>query len=98
MSSIVTQTEGGFPRRLKNQSFLRVEQLEDRSLLSANVVLEWNQLALQSIGQARVSAVVASRVLAITQLAVYDAVNAIDGAYAPYAFRGQAPPGTSPEA
>ena len=40
----------------------------------------------------------ASRALAITQAAVYDAVNAIDGTYAPYAFNGQAPPGASPEA
>ena len=31
-------------------------------------------------------------------MAVYDAVNAIDGTYAPYAFNGQAPPRASPEA
>jgi hypothetical protein len=31
------------------QSSLRVELLEDRCLPSANVILEWNQLALDAI-------------------------------------------------
>ena len=53
----------------QKQKRLCVEPLEDRRLLSANVVLEWNQIALQAIGQARVSRVVASRALAITQAA-----------------------------
>src|SRR5262245_7835170 len=80
------------PRRL------RLEPLEDRCLLSANVVLEWNQLALQAIGQARVSPVVASRALAITQAAVYDAVNAIDRSFEPYHAHVQASRGASLEA
>jgi hypothetical protein len=66
------------------------EPLEDRRLLSANVVVEWNQRALQSIGQARVSPVVASRALAITQAAVYDAVDAIDRSFEPYYAEVQA--------
>jgi membrane-associated phospholipid phosphatase len=72
--------------------------LEDRRLLSANVVVEWNQRALQSIGQARVSPVVASRALAITQAAVYDAVNAIDRSYEPYHADVHASHGASLEA
>src|SRR5262245_7699731 len=84
--------------RLGKKRSLRVEALEDRRLLSANVVVEWNQMALQSIGQARVSPVVASRALAITQAAVYDAVNAIDGSFEPYHAVVQASHGASPEA
>jgi membrane-associated phospholipid phosphatase len=84
--------------RLRQQRVLRVEQLEDRCLPSANVVLEWNQLALQAVGQARVSPVVASRALAITQAAVYDSVNAIDGSYEPYFAHVDASRGASLDA
>jgi membrane-associated phospholipid phosphatase len=79
-------------------SELRVEPLEDRSLPSANVVLEWNQLALHAIGQARVSPVVASRALAITEAAVYDSVVAIDGSFEPYHAHVHASHGASLEA
>jgi hypothetical protein len=82
----------------KRQNRLCFEPLEDRCLLSADVVVEWNQLALQSIGQARVSPVVASRALAITQAAVYDAVNAIDRSFEPYHADVQASHGASLEA
>src|SRR5262245_58800334 len=85
-------------RRARAACRPRLEALEERSLLAANVVLEWNTLALESIGQTRTDPAVGSRALTITQLAVYDAVNAIDGGHAPYAYRGQAPPGASPEA
>ena len=82
----------------QKQNRLCVEPLEDRRLLSANVVLEWNQQALQSIGQAQVSPVVASRALAITQAAVYDAVNAIDRSFEPYYAQVHASHGASLEA
>jgi membrane-associated phospholipid phosphatase len=84
--------------RLKKQSMLRVEQLEDRSLLSANVVLEWNQMALDAIRQTGTNPLLASRALAITQAAVYDAVNAIDHSYAPYHAQVHASRGASLEA
>src|SRR5438445_8564940 len=83
---------------LPKQSRLRVEPLEDRCVPSANVVLEWNQLAVHVVGQARVSPVVASRALAITQAAVYDSVNAIDGSFAPYVAHVHASRGASLEA
>src|SRR5439155_7924270 len=76
----------------------RLEPLEDRCQPSANVVLEWNQLALHAVGQARVSPPVASRALAITQAAVYDAVVAIDRSFEPYHASVQASRGASPEA
>lgn len=84
-------------RRTKHCPF-RVEQLEDRSVPSANVVLEWNTRTLEAIKATSTNPLLASRALAITQVAVFDAVNAIDGTYAPYAFHGQAPPTASPEA
>src|SRR5262249_38857577 len=96
--STLPQTEGEFTMRLRKQRVLRVEPLEDRCLLSANVVLEWNQLALHAIGQARVSPAVASRALAITQAAVYDAVNAIERSFEPYHAHVEASRGASLEA
>ena len=83
---------------LRKQRLLRVGPLEDRCVPSANVVLEWNQLAVHVVGQARVSPVVASRALAITQAAVYDSVNAIDGSFAPYFAHVHAARGASLEA
>jgi membrane-associated phospholipid phosphatase len=84
--------------RFKKQSVLSVETLEDRCLPSANVVLEWNQLALQAIGQARLNPVVTSRALAITQAAVFDAVNAIDRSFESYHAHVHASRGASLEA
>lgn len=84
--------------RLVQKSLLRVEELEDRSVPSANVVLEWNQVAVHAVGQAKVSPVVASRALAIAQAAVYDAVDAIDRSFTPYHAHVQAARGASLEA
>src|SRR2546421_1264438 len=84
--------------RLMKQSVLRVEPLEDRCLPSADVVLQWNQLAVHAVGQARVTPVVGSRALAITQAAVYDAVVAIDRSFEPYHAHVHASRGASPEA
>jgi membrane-associated phospholipid phosphatase len=76
----------------------RLEPLDDRCLPSANVVLEWNQLALHAVGQARLSPVFVSRDLAITQAAVYDSVVAIDRSFEPYHAHVQASHGASQEA
>jgi membrane-associated phospholipid phosphatase len=84
--------------RQVKQRRLRVEALDDRCLPSANVVLEWNQLALHAVGQARLSPVFVSRDLAITQAAVYDAVNAIDKSFEPYYAHVEASSGASTEA
>src|SRR5438105_11520369 len=71
---------------------LRIEALEERCLLSGDVVLEWNALAIEAakidhglnaprlqFGPTRVG-----RVMAIVQAAIFDAVNAIDRSYTPY--------------
>jgi membrane-associated phospholipid phosphatase len=64
----------------------------------ANVVLQWNQLALDAIAQTKSNPLMGSRALAITQAAVYDSVNAIDRSFAPYFAHVQASHGASLEA
>src|SRR4051812_18209822 len=83
---------------LMKQCLPRVEELEDRCLLSANVVLEWNQLGLDAIRQTGMNTPLASRALAITQAAVYDSVNAIARSFEPYHAHVEASGGASLEA
>ena len=68
--------------------------------LAANVVTEWNAIA----GRATLASGLAgnplfeSRVFAITQAAVHDALNAIDRRSEQYAYHGPTMPGASAEA
>ena len=57
---------------------LRLEALEDRLVPSVDMVLLWNGVTRDAIRAAGTSAPAASRILAITHAAVYDAVNALD--------------------
>ena len=57
--------------------------LEARCLLSADVVLEWNQVFLDTFKADRVLPLYFAREAAIVHAAVYDAVNAIDRSYTP---------------
>jgi membrane-associated phospholipid phosphatase len=75
-----------------------VERLEDRCLLSADVVLRWDQLLLDTARANHVSPVAMTRYLAIESAALYDAVNDIDRSYTPYFADVPAAPGASPEA
>ena len=62
----------------------------------ADVVLDWNAIAVSTmIGQ---SPYAQSRFMAITQLAVFEAVNAITGDYKPYLGTVVAPAGASADA
>ncbi len=94
------------PRSPQKPPPLVLERLEDRclmsadpSLMSADPVLEWNAIAIQAavidhgltaphlqFGPTRLS-----RVLAIEQIAVYDAVNSIDRSGTPYLVEVNAP-------
>jgi hypothetical protein len=82
---------------------LYLEPLEERCLLSGDVVLEWNAVAMQAavidhgigapglqFGPTRLS-----RAVAIEQIAVFDAVNSIDRSYDPYLVQVNAPRGAS---
>jgi hypothetical protein len=59
-------------------------------------VLEWNQIAVDTIGAA--PPFPSTRFMATTQLAVFEAVNSITGEYEPYLGTIAAPPTASPEA
>lgn len=80
------------------QGKLTVELLEDRCVPTADMVLQWNDVMLDAIRQANAPPPVASRIMAISQLAVYDAVNSIDRSSAPYLVGVQVPRSTSAEA
>jgi hypothetical protein len=80
------------PRRL------RLETLERRELLAADMVIDWNNVALNAIRASSTAPPVASRALAIMQTSVYDALNAIDLTSKPYAVDVVALPNTSREA
>ncbi len=79
-----------------------VESLEARCLPSADVVLEWNAVALDALKNDSLLAHprqnnpgAASRALGIVQAAVFDAVNSIDRSYDPYLVQLNAPPDAS---
>jgi membrane-associated phospholipid phosphatase len=81
---------------------LGVEALEERCLPSADVVLEWNAIALDALKNDSLLAHPrqnnpgnASRALATVQAAVFDAVNSISRSYDPYLFEVNAPPDAS---
>jgi hypothetical protein len=64
----------------------------------ADVVLDWNAIAVSTlIGQGQ-NPFAQARLLAITQLAVFEAVNAITGDYKPYLGTVVAPVGASADA
>jgi hypothetical protein len=66
------------------------------SAASANPVLDWNETMVATVATQNPFA--QGRFAAITQLAVFEAVNAITGEYEPYLGTIDAPPGASAEA
>ena len=65
--------------------------------VSDDIVLQWNEIAIRRI-LPNGPPFTAARFMTMTQLAVYEAVNAITGKYAPYLGTVSAPDGASPEA
>src|SRR5918994_1153026 len=65
----------------------------------ADTVTDWNLIMQEMVSVAPTNAVIQTRWGAITQLAVFEAVNAIEGDYEPY-LEGLivAPAGASPDA
>jgi len=66
------------------------------AMANADVVLDWNNTMLTTLAGQNPFA--QARYAAITQLAVFEAVNSITGQYRPYLGAISAPPGSSPEA
>src|SRR5215213_6165741 len=75
-----------------------VEPLETRTLMAADMVLEWNQVAVEATRVARLSPNAQTRALAMVHGAVFDAVNGIERGYAPYLVNRHAPIWASEEA
>lgn len=68
------------------------------SLSAADVVLDWNDIALARTAEARQMPGDAARIMAMVHVAMFDAINAIERRYTPYAFKGRAPAGASADA
>src|SRR5204863_7207531 len=65
---------------------------------TADVVLDWNAIAVTTLVSQGQSPFAQARFMAITQLAVFEAVNAITGDYRPYLGTVVAPAGASVDA
>src|SRR5262249_9611351 len=74
---------------------LRVEPLEDRCLLSADFVLQWNDRFLEVQRLRTQGNPQSARALAILGAAVYDSVNAISPTHTVYHVDARAFPGAS---
>jgi hypothetical protein len=64
----------------------------------ADLVSDWNEVAVARLTAARQLPPDGARAVAMMHVAMFDAINAIDRRYTPYAFKGTAPAGTSAEA
>src|SRR6516165_11845147 len=74
------------------------ESLDERCLLSGDVVIQWNQAVLAAIRNDKPSPGFLTRDLAIVQTAIYDAVNAIDHTGSVFRVHAEAPADASPVA
>src|SRR6185436_7338392 len=80
------------PRRLQ------LDALEDRLTPVADMVLQWNDILRDAVRTAGTPAPAASRIMAVTQVAVYDSVNALDRTHEVLLVDALAHPRASPEA
>jgi hypothetical protein len=79
-------------------SVLMASLLLASAVASADVVLDWNTIAVNTAIANKQNPFAQARYGAIVQLAVFEAVNAITGDYQPYLGTITAPPGASAEA
>jgi hypothetical protein len=79
-------------------AFLVATTLLHAPAASADVVLDWNEIGLARALAARQLPPDAARSMAIMHVAMFDAVNAIERKYRPYAYEGARRGGASPEA
>ena len=64
----------------------------------ANEVVQWNETTMKAIVANGQNNIVSTRTLAMVQVAVHDALNAIDRRYDAYYFEGPGDPAASPDA
>lgn len=89
--------------RLRTKHFIRICTIATTLLFAsaaaqADVVLDWNAIAVNTAVANGQSPFAQGRFATIAQLAVFEAVNAITGEYRPYLGTIQAPAGASAEA
>lgn len=63
-----------------------------------DVITDWNEIALAKATAGRQSPPDGARTMALVHAAMFDAVDAVERRYTPYAFEGRAPAGASAEA
>ncbi|HSD38528.1 MAG TPA: vanadium-dependent haloperoxidase [Rhodocyclaceae bacterium] len=78
-------------------AFLLVPAMLVPAASQADVVTDWNQIAIKTVLENPPGSLFSVRNLAIVHLAVHDAVNAVDRRYQPYLVDTKAATGTSPE-
>ena len=64
----------------------------------ADAVLDWNDVGIAAVIASRSSPPEGARAMAMMHVAMFEAANAVEGGYAPYAFNARAPASTSAEA
>lgn len=67
-------------------------------VMAADVVTEWNEKALACATAAKQLPFVATRTMAMVHTAMFDAVNSVEGHYAPYRIKEVAAAESSPQA
>ena len=77
---------------------LQLDALEDRLTPVADMVVQWNEIARAAVLTAGTPGPAVARVMAITQAAVYDSVNALDRSHEVLLVDALAHPGASREA
>ena len=65
---------------------------------AADAVTEWNQKAGAALAEAKVYPFVGTRVMSLVHVAMFDAINSIEGRYSAYKVKVSSPPGCSAEA
>jgi len=68
------------------------------SQAAANEIAQWNETTMKAIAANGQNNLVSTRTLAMVQVAVHDALNAISRRYDAYYFEGPADPAASPDA
>jgi hypothetical protein len=79
---------------------VRADAVKSLSAATNEAVMEWNQhaVALTLLPASQLAPIQQTRVMAIVQVAVHDAVNGITGEYETYLSPGPAPENASPDA
>src|SRR5690348_8959984 len=87
-------------RREKTIPVSVLEPLEPRRLLSADVVIQWNETMIEMCRSVRpgIGPTVAARDMAVMDVAIYDAVNGISHRNQPYLVPATGPRGASKSA